>query len=165
MANWSRAEVEAIVTDYLAMLTFDLAGVPYNKAAHERRLTLLLNGRSDQSIEYKHANVSAALLDLGFPYISGYKPRSNYQHLLAEVVADRLSTDQNLLEIAAADADRPIVSPELDDILAVLTEPPHASPTEHKANEPQPTIVRFPTNYIEREARIVLSGSLVKNSS
>lgn len=151
--DWSLAEVETIVSDYLAMLTFELAGVPYNKTAHRRRLAPLLNGRSDQSIEYKHANVSAALLDLGFPYISGYKPRSNYQRLLGEVVADRLLSDQNLLEIAAADADRPMVAPELDDILAILTEPPRAASHELKVSEPRLGIARFPTNYLEREAR------------
>ena len=113
--DWSRAEVEATVADYFAMLATELSGVPYNKTAHRRRLVTLLDGRSEQSIEFKHANISAVLLDLGFPYISGYKPRSNYQHLLYDIVSDRLASSQALPDLAAADADLPIAVPEVDD--------------------------------------------------
>jgi hypothetical protein len=65
-ADWSRVEVEATVADYFSMLGKELSGVPYNKAAHRRQLLTLLNNRSEQSIEFKHANISAVLLDLGF---------------------------------------------------------------------------------------------------
>jgi hypothetical protein len=133
------------------MLTSELAGTPYNKAAHRRALKPLLNDRSDQSVEFKHANISAALLDAGFPYIDGYKPRSNYQSLLAEVLAERMSMASQLHEVAAADADRPMVVPEVDDILAVLTAAPRAAQKLLPANEPFP--LRLTTNYIEREAR------------
>lgn len=85
--DWSREEVEATVADYLAMLASELAGVHYNKAAQRRELAKLLDNRSEQAIEFKHANISAVLIDLGFPYIPGYKPRSNYQQLLYEVVS------------------------------------------------------------------------------
>jgi hypothetical protein len=36
--DWSRHEVELIVSDYLGMLMSELAGQPYNKAAHRRQL-------------------------------------------------------------------------------------------------------------------------------
>jgi len=65
--GWSRAEVEAIAADYLDMLSPELSGVPYNKAAHRRSLLVKLNGRSEPSIEFKHANISAALLERAFP--------------------------------------------------------------------------------------------------
>jgi hypothetical protein len=152
-ADWSRREVEAIVDDYLSMLTSELAGAPFNKAAHRRALLPLLDGRSEQSIEFKHANISAALLEAGFPYITGYKPRSNYQALLADVLAERMSGAYQLQEVAAADADRPTVVPEVEDILAVLTAPPKVDSEPHKvAEQPRPPI-RLTTNYIEREAR------------
>ena len=32
--DWSRVEVEAIVADYLKMLTLELAGQRYNKTTH-----------------------------------------------------------------------------------------------------------------------------------
>lgn len=150
--DWTVVEVEALIADYLAMLSMELAGVPYNKTAHRRALVLKLNARSEQSIEFKHANVSATLLDLGFPYIAGYKPRSNYQQLLGEVVAVRLFADAKLLDLAASDADRPIAVPELDDILAIVTEAPHVAEPARRVAE-APPLRRLSTNYLEREAR------------
>lgn len=148
-----KREVEVIVDDYLSMLALELAGTPYNKAAHRRAFLPLLNGRSEQSIEFKHANISAALLDAGFPYISGYKPRSNYQALLVEVLADRMAGARQLEEVASADADRPMIVPEVDDILAVLTAAPRPPEGSLKAAEPARSAIRLTTNYIEREAR------------
>lgn len=151
--DWSKQEVEAIVDDYLSMLASELAGTPYNKAAHRRALLPRLNGRSDNSIEFKHANISAVLLDADFPYIPGYKPRFNYQGLLADVLAERITGAAQLQEVAAADADRPMVVPEVDDILAVLTAAPKPPADSQKAAEPARSAIRLTTNYIEREAR------------
>jgi hypothetical protein len=152
-ADWSRHEVEAIVADYLSMLASELSGSAYSKTAHRRALKPRLNGRSDQSIEYKHANISAALLEAGFPYISGYKARSNYQGLLAEVVAKRLSATPKLQEIAAFDADRPMVMPEVEDILSVLTDAPQSSVEPNGTREPITIQPRMSASYIEREAQ------------
>jgi hypothetical protein len=157
--DWSREEVEATVADYLAMLGAELAGVPYNKAMHRRELMKLLNNRSEQAIEFKHANISAVLIDLGFPYIAGYKPRSNYQQLLYDVVSDRLAENPRLLNVAAADADLPIVVPEVDDILSVVTSPPTRSEPARTAQQSQVRRRPFSTNYLEREARNRSLGS------
>lgn len=153
--DWSREEVDATVEDYFAMLAAELSGVPYNKAAHRRALIERLSGRSEQSIEFKHANISAVLIDLGFPYISGYKPRSNYQGLLYDVVSERLASDGHLLNVAAADADRPIVVPEVDDILRVITTPPGMQHRGQDANIDSRSAMRrsMAVNYLEREAR------------
>src|SRR6478609_11823429 len=80
---WSREEVEATVADYLQMLSFELAGQAYNKAAHNRALLRQLNQRTRGAIELKHQNISAILLEQGFAYIPGYKPMGNYQLLLS----------------------------------------------------------------------------------
>jgi hypothetical protein len=132
MADWSIEEVDATVGDYFSMLAAELSGVPYNKAAHRRALMKRLSRRSEQSIEYKHANISAMLIVLGFAYISGCKPRSNYQGLLSDVVSERLASDVQLLNVAAADADRPIVVSEVDNILRVITTPPVG---QHRGHE------------------------------
>jgi hypothetical protein len=47
--DWSREEVEAIVADYLQMLTLELAGQSYSKTEHRRKLQTRLNNRSDGS--------------------------------------------------------------------------------------------------------------------
>jgi hypothetical protein len=156
--DWSRSEVDAIAADYLRMLALELSGAPYSKAEHRRALLHRLNGRSEQSVEYKHANISAALLDAGFPYIQGYKPRSNYQQLLAEAVWAQLTESKTLQEIAASDADSPVVVPEPNDLLAVLTDAPHIDASTRKASES--LVIRvLTTNFIEREARNRSLGS------
>ena len=151
-ADWSREEVEATVADYFAMLDAELAGIPYDKTAHRRQLLPKLESRSEGSIEFKHQNISAVLIALGFPYISGYKPRSNYQGLLYEIVADRPASDLKLIAVVEADANRTVSVPAVDDILKVLIDPP-----DPKANKPHvsQTIPRYlprPVNYLEREA-------------
>ena len=76
--DWSAAEITAVVEDYLAMLQADIAGQAYSKAGHRRALLPRLNPvRTAGAIEYKHQNISAAMIDLGLPYIRGYKPMSN----------------------------------------------------------------------------------------
>lgn len=151
--DWSRAEVEATVQDYLSMLSSWLAGTPFSKTAHRRALQPLLDSRSEKSVEFKYRNISAALIDADFPYIPGYAPLFNYQGLLAEVLATRLPNSLSLLAIAAADADSPIVVPEVDDILAVLTSKPKPAADQSAVRETRPPIVRLTTNYVEREAR------------
>ncbi len=83
---WSEAEVNLLVADYFDMLRAEFLGQSYNKAQHRRTPSPQLNGRSDGSIEFKHQNVSAVLVDRGLPYIEGYKPRSNDQGLLVQAV-------------------------------------------------------------------------------
>src|SRR6266853_644395 len=110
MADWSEIEVEAAVADYLDMLALELRGEPFNKAEHNRALLRLLNRRSRGSIERKHQNISAVLIELGYPYIDGYKPLRNYQEVLKEVVEERL-----------------IGAPALDkEIAALIVSPPRA---------------------------------------
>jgi len=63
----------------------------YGKKEHRARLLPNLDGRSHPSVEFKHANISAVLVNLGLPYIDGYKPRGNYQALLAAAVESYLA--------------------------------------------------------------------------
>src|SRR5258706_1657633 len=99
--NWSHEEVEATVSDYFEMLAMELRNEPYNKAEHNRNLQKLLSNRTQAAIELKHQNISAVLIELGYPYIDGYKPRSNYQKLLYHVVEERLLGAAKLHQAAA----------------------------------------------------------------
>lgn len=84
---WTDAENDLIVADYFAMLADDVAGRPYNKAAHRRQLLPRLKDRSDGSVEFKHQNISAVLKGLGEVWITGYKPAFNFQTSLVDAVA------------------------------------------------------------------------------
>jgi hypothetical protein len=65
--DWSHEEVEATVAAYLTMLEQELRGVAFNKSDSRRLLRETLNDRSDGAIERKHQNISAVLIELGFP--------------------------------------------------------------------------------------------------
>lgn len=156
MADWSRIEVEAAVADYLEMLASELRGEPFNKAEHNRNLLALLNDRTRGSIERKHQNISAILIEVGYPYIDGYKPLGNYQELLREVVEDRLRSENSLeQEIAALVVSPPASESPLSDILDMAVPvpvPDREAPS--RVYESLSASTRAPKrNYLEMEAR------------
>ena len=150
--DWSREEVEAIVADYLQMLTLELTGQSYNKSEHRRRLQTVLNGRSDAAIEFKHGNISAAMLDLGFPCIPGYKSRVNYQALLAVVAEEQVRGKKALDQAALAAVQQPAIVPTLTDFTKVKSEAPQK---QHRVSElSNPLFFKgVKRDYLEREAQ------------
>lgn len=136
--DWSREEVEAIVADYLQMLTLELAGQSFNKTEHRRRLQGKLNERSDSSIEFKHTNISAAMIDLGFPYIRGYQPRSNYQALLAIVAEEQVRGKTTLDQVALAAVQQPAIVPTQTDFKKVKADAPKKQQSDCRASKPLP---------------------------
>lgn len=150
--DWSREEVEAIVADYLQMLTLELAGQSYSKTVHRQKLQAKLQERSDASIEFKHGNISAAMIDLGFPYIRGYKPRSNYQALLAVVAADQVRGKTTLDSAALAAVQQPALVPTLIDFTKVKSDAPQK---QNRATESvNPLFFKaVKRDYLEREAQ------------
>jgi hypothetical protein len=150
--NWTREEVEATVASYFSMLHAELLGMPYSKADHRRKLQPLLNGRSEQSIEFKHVNISAILIELGFPFISGYKPRSNYQGLLFDAVSEWLKGDAEIQRVAAKDVDKIAKMPTVENILQALTESPRQANFKNRRKAQIKRHLGSAINYLEREA-------------
>lgn len=107
------------------MLTCELTGQAYNKSAHRQQLMQGLPGRTAGAVEFKHANISAVMLQLGFPYLKGYQPLANIQRaaLLHEVSA-QVARHPVLDEAALSAVPRPVVAVELDDLSRVKTEAP-----------------------------------------
>lgn len=158
--GWSREEVEATVADYLDMLVSHLRGDSYNKTEHRRRLQPLLRGRPETAIEFKHGNISAVLIQLGFPYIPGYKPYWNYQALLQEVVAARLTEKWGILSPAVEQAERIVTAPTVDDILSTLVDAPSAArrrPSQVREG-PRVALPRLPIDYLDLECRNAALG-------
>lgn len=152
MTDWSREEVEAIAADHLQMLALQLAGQTVNKSEHRRRLQAKLNGRTKGSIEFKHCNITAVLLDLGFPTLIGYQPRSNYQGLLGTVVAEQVRARPLLDQAALAAVEQPAIAPIGLDFARVKADAP---PKQHRAMDTERTPLFQPVkrDYLEREAR------------
>jgi len=92
-ADWTEEEVRLAVADYFDMLRSELRGKSFNKVKHNLRLRPQLNDRSKGSVEKKHMNISAALRDMGLPFIDGYKPLPKYQGLVLDVVEKTLPSD------------------------------------------------------------------------
>lgn len=155
--DWSLQEVEATVADYLDMLARELAHESVNKRAHNRSLQQALNGRSAGAVEFKHANISAVLIELGYPYIDGYKPRGNYQELLRDVVVRRLESDDRLQRVAEAAVSAPVneIPPVAASWDAALVEPPERNVERGivSDNRQPGRVWNSSVNYLEREAR------------
>lgn len=153
--HWSDSEVEAAVADYFRMLRLELTGHKYNKTAHRRALMEQLNNRSDGSVELKHQNISAVLIDMGIPCIDGYKPRFNYQRsLLPAAVADFLKKNPQFQNLFAADSEATPKIPEVEDFLSAWEAPP--VPEDRKTPvmaEPRGIYNPGGVNYLEQEAR------------
>jgi hypothetical protein len=121
--DWSESEVRLVVADYFDMLEAEVLGKTYKKSEHRKALIPQLSGRSEGSVEFKHQNVSGVLVELGLPYIEGYKPRSNYQSILATEVEAFLDQRPGFLQqLAAAPTlnptqPKPFAKPNLEDVI------------------------------------------------
>lgn len=76
--DWTQEEIEAAVTAYLVMLEAEQKRLPYSKADINRTLQEgALRGRTKGAIEYRMQNITSVMMDIGKPWIHGYKPAKN----------------------------------------------------------------------------------------
>lgn len=75
--NWTTDELKAAVEAYVEMLRMENAGKAYSKADFNRQLRAKAIKRSKGSVEYRMANISAVLQEIGHAWINGYKPQRN----------------------------------------------------------------------------------------
>jgi hypothetical protein len=153
--SWSREEVEAAVAEYFAMLDLELRQEPFNKAERNRQLQRVLVNRTRGSIERKHQNISAVLIEMGYPYIDGYKPLGNYQQLLRDVVEERTAVAADLNQALAVR----VVSPAnkllpISDLLSIQVRPPARREEESLLyDKPRFAFNGTRRNYLEIESR------------
>ena len=158
--TWSRVECEAIVADYIDMFSRECRREPFNKTEHRRVLQKKLDDRSDSSIEFKHRNISAILLEEGHVYIRGYRPAKNYQGILREAVVKRLAIGGNNL-IEQED--------KLNQELGMLFDESNfeevlVAPPEKKITPPKKGIVSEPAfGYTARPRRIDYAAREARN--
>ncbi|PHQ14745.1 DUF3883 domain-containing protein [Marinobacter profundi] len=150
---WDWLECEFLVNDYMVMLEKHLKGWKYSKADHRRELMVRLNNRSKGSIEYKHQNVSTVLIELGLPYIPGYKPAFNYQKQLKQVVLSYFAGHQSILDDVNSFGESDVT----EGIPAELSwnEVYDPNPPEHvtRVSEKKPQYIAKRVDYTEREFR------------
>ncbi|WP_037373964.1 DUF3883 domain-containing protein [Salinimicrobium xinjiangense] len=156
--SWSELEVELIVADYFSMLAAELADENYSKAEHRRTLMPLLNNRSEGSIEFKHQNISAVLINLGQLYIRGYLPRYNYQKILEEKVIDYLILNNSIEKKFKLYVDKvPRISGQHNFNKLIVN-----APAISAVSEPPSAYNRNPIkiNYLEKEQKNSKLGAL-----
>jgi len=163
MNDWSLQEVDLIIADYFSMLVTELANTSYSKAQHRRNLAVLIQGRGEGSIEFKHQNISAILVKLGLPFVTGYKPRWNYQRLLEERVIAYLDIQKKNLEThfaMFAQSKEAITQPKLE--FHNLIEEPPTKKVDGLVEDRPIEYARRPikVNYLEREQKNSLLGKL-----
>lgn len=151
--DWSRLEVEACVSDYLQMLTFELNGQRYSKTEHANALLQKLDGRSRPSVEFKHCNISAVMVLLGYPYIDGYKPRGNYQALLIDAVEGQLERDGPLQDAAQAAVLRPAASIPVEPAESIWVLPPKPARVRDTPADYSPIFSPARRDYLAQESR------------
>jgi Domain of unknown function (DUF3883) len=148
--DWTEGEIAMIISDYFQMLQFELNQEKFNKTFHRASLIQQLHNRSKGSIEFKHQNISAVLAEIGVPFIKGYKPRYNYQQLLADEVLKYITNHQKALEKKfkkfSDDAFSGIQfnSINFEDML-------DDEPVPSVTNESEPTYRPIKINYLEKE--------------
>ncbi len=96
--DWTLEEVKLIIPYYFEMLNEELSHKQYSKTYYRNNLLINLKNRNKGSVEFKHQNISAILMEMGLPFIKGYKPRYNYQQLLSEELAKYISLNKFELE-------------------------------------------------------------------
>lgn len=154
---WSSEEINAVIKDYVGMLLLELRGLEFNKRQRNTQLQTQLNGRSRGSVERKHQNISAVLIELGYPYINGYKPLGNYQALLRNSVERSLLDAPHLQDAVRETIEAPVLKPEsILDILSARSPAPTGSElSSWLAASDEPPIERTlpKCDYLERETR------------
>ncbi len=69
--DWTPEEVSSAVAVYLRMLTLELTEQVTTNPSIAAHGISLRPGRSENAIEFKHGNISAVMLELGYPLIHG----------------------------------------------------------------------------------------------
>jgi len=136
-------------------LVSNILDQPYKKSEHRKSLAPQLSGRSHGSIEFKHQNISAVLVEFGLPYIEGYKPRGNFQNLLATEVKGFLDQRPDVLDRLAAAPSvnpseaQPIIKPNFDTIIEA---PPEKITPPKQIVKPWLSRKARKINFAERDA-------------
>ena len=147
---WNEHECRMIVADYFEMLKAELSGAKVNKTSHRRNLAKELNSRSGGSIEYKHQNISAILIEMGHTYIAGYKPASNYQALLVSTINDYLDQFERDLDLTTIEFGSNSVKQNIsEDWHSILSDAPSKPEPKNFQKMGEPIPKRY--NFSERE--------------
>jgi len=113
-SGWNWLECEFVVDLYFRMLEMQINKQAFVKTHLYSELLPSLNNRNIKSVESKCQNVSAIMVQYGYPYVIGLKPRWNYQKQLDKVVLSRLTGHSNEIDDLI---EKNLAIPEADEVL------------------------------------------------
>lgn len=150
---WTEAEVAKTVATYFRMLRMQETGQRFTKSELIRQLEQQIPARNSGAIEYKFRNISSVLNGLGVQAVSGYKPLPNIQRILLDVVADALSDDKALDEVAIKSVENPVelLIPESFANFVIAAPKPKLKISEKQIDWIQRKPIK--RDYLERESR------------
>ena len=93
------------------------------------------------------------MMELGYPYIQGYKPRSNYQSLLLDVVEAQIEGDALVQEAAQAFVLRPAIAITNEKFEGVWVPTPKPTQIRETPAEYTPKFSPARRDYLAQEAR------------
>ena len=154
---WSRTELEAVVGDYCDMLLEQERGQEVRKVDHYKPLIVKL-GRTKPSIEMRYQNISAALIVLKAPWVSGYAPLSHGAKLVLPYVVRRFERDTALRDAIARSVAAPVpedlvLHRDLKLVKAPVIDRHPADGHEDERTEDYGRRRRPPIDWLAREAR------------
>jgi hypothetical protein len=157
-SDWSEYEVKETVESYFQMLTRALIGERYNKTEYRKFLSSKLE-RSKGAIEFKHQNISAALIAKGLPYIEGYKPLSNYQSILDNAIDDYIKDHPEFLDLVNQSIESvPAKEPEIINFDDAVEEAPELGALGEEF------VVKFERDRLTKAGRIDLANKIERIS-
>ncbi len=133
--DWTEQENTHALTTYLSMMRREGAGEKVVKAHEYRRLHEENPNRSAKAYEFKMQNISAVLALNDLPYITGLTPADAYQHLLEEMLLERLENDPTERTMVLAYGKSLLkqwTQPAVATQLTVEEPPPSSKPPERK---------------------------------
>jgi len=154
--DWSKEERTAALDIYFKMYANELSGKTYIRKRFYEAFTRAYPTRTPKALEYKLQNISACLVEMGLAPLRGMAPAFNYQRVLLDQTAERISELESL--VLQSVAEPPIVpnSPTQNDI----DKPPQWQPSKFASDARSEPIARK-IDFAEREQsnrRLGLAG-------
>lgn len=148
--GWNWLECEFVVDLYFKMLEMQVSNQSFVKTHLYSELMPSLNNRNIKSVESKCQNVSAILVQYGYPYVTGLKPRWNYQKQLERVVLSRLTGQSNQIENLLQ---KNLTVPENNDVSIEWDKVLDSDPPEHipGVKDSKPEYLAQKIDYSQRE--------------
>jgi len=149
--GWNWLECELLVDLYFKMLEMQVSNQSFVKKQLYSDLIPSLNNRNIKSVESKCQNVSAIMVQYGYPYVTGLKPRWNYQKQLERVVLTRLAGQVNQIEDVIQ---QNLLVPECSETVADWSKVYDADIPEHipGVKESKPEYLARKIDYSQRES-------------